>query len=67
MWTSDFLEIDGIKYNLPVKTDVTRNFDLLDKFEKAHDNLKWHVFELINRYPLMDIYPVKYYKLFGGE
>ena len=31
MWTSDFLEIDGIKYNLPVKTDVTRNFDLLDK------------------------------------
>lgn len=38
MWTSDFLEIDGIKYNLPVKTDVTRNFDLLDKYAKRTDN-----------------------------
>ena len=49
------------------KDDYESDFDLLDKFEKAHDNLKWHVFELINRYPLMDIYPVKHYKLFGGE
>lgn len=38
MWDSNFLEIDGIVYNVPVKTDITRTADLLDKYAKRTEN-----------------------------
>ena len=49
------------------KEDYESDFDLLDKFEKAHDNLKWHVFDLIMNYPLKDFYPKMYNELFEAK
>jgi glycine hydroxymethyltransferase len=49
------------------KEDYESDFDLLDKFEKAHDNLKWHVFDLIMSYPLKDFYPKMYNELFEAK
>lgn len=34
VWDSDFLKIDGVTYQVPVKTDISRTFNVLDKYAK---------------------------------
>ena len=33
-WDSNFLKIDGLTFNVPVKCDINRQFNVLDKYAK---------------------------------
>lgn len=38
MWDSDFLIIDGKTYKIPVKADINRSFNVLDKYAQRVQN-----------------------------
>lgn len=53
-WDSDFLIIDGITYKMPVKTNITRTFDVLDKYANRvqSGNLKRKIIGVYKNYTM---------------